>query len=348
MFVTSSARLARDYGSTAERQLRRALERTVDEVGAIAATERIDCHYRKGGRVMLARNPSARTRNARSNWPARSRHGRGGPEAPRHARGPLARGRHQGAGRSLHAPLRLPAPRPARPRPGWVRRQGAARINKTPVVELAQRRVVTAHGTVLHAKVIVKATEGFSAAFGAAHRQLIPFYSLMVATEPLDQGLLDEIGLRNGEAFVDLRHLVIYGQRTADGRIAFGGRGAPYHYASRVKPEFDRDGRIHHRVHRTLVELFPALAGTPVTHRWGGPLGIARDWHPSVGFDPATGFGWAGGYVGDGVAVTNLAGRTLAALITGGQDESTQLCWVGHRRATGSPSLFVGSGSTPP
>ena len=56
-----------------------------------------------------------------------------------------------------------------------------------------------------------------------------------------------------------------------------------------------------------------------------------------MGFDPATGFGWAGGYVGDGVAVTNLAGRTLAALITGGQDESTQLCWVGHRSRNWEP-----------
>ena len=117
----------------------------------------------------------------------------------------------------------------------------------------------------------------------------------MIATEPLDQGLLDEIGLRNGEAFADLRHLVIYGQRTADGRIAFGGRGAPYHYGSRIKPEFDRDGRIHHRVHRTLVELFPALAGTPVTHRWGGPARHRPRLAPFGGLRPRHGLrlgGW--------------------------------------------------------
>ena len=65
----------------------------------------------------------------------------------------------------------------------------------------------------------------------------------------------------------------------------------------------------------TLIELFPALAGVGFTHSWGGPLGIARDWHPSVGFDRTTGLGWAGGYVGDGVSTTNLAGRTLADLV---------------------------------
>jgi glycine/D-amino acid oxidase-like deaminating enzyme len=153
----------------------------------------------------------------------------------------------------------------------------------------------------------------------------------MIATEPLDQATLDEIGLRNGETFADMRHLVIYGQRTFDGRIAFGGRGAPYHYGSRIRAGFDTDNRIHSHVHKTLVEMFPSLSGTRITHQWGGPLGIARDWHPSVGFDRATGLGWAGGYVGDGVAVANLAGRTLAALIMGAKDECTQLCWVGHR-----------------
>jgi hypothetical protein len=73
------------------------------------------------------------------------------------------------------------------------------------------------------------------------------------------------------------------------------------------------------------------------THAWGGPLGIARDWHPSVGHDPSTGLGWAGGYVGDGVAATNLAGRTLADLVTGRHTALTQLPWVGHRSRRWEP-----------
>jgi glycine/D-amino acid oxidase-like deaminating enzyme len=82
---------------------------------------------------------------------------------------------------------------------------------------------------------------------------------------------------------------------------------------------------------RSLVELFPSLAGARITHRWGGPLGVPRDWWPSATYDPATGLASAGGYSGDGVAMTNLAGRTLAALITGADDELTRLPWVGHR-----------------
>ena len=63
------------------------------------------------------------------------------------------------------------------------------------------------------------------------------------------------------------------------------------------------------------MELFPVL-GRPGTHGWGGPLGVPRDWFASVGLDRATGIGWAGGYVGDGLATTNLAGRTLPDLVS--------------------------------
>ncbi len=216
---------------------------------------------------------------------------------------------------------------------------GVRIFEQTPVIEIAPGQVVTTSGTV-RARAVIRATEGFSAQLPSSRRDVIPFYSLMIATEPIDESTLDEIGLRNGETFNDLRHLVIYGQRTPDGRIAFGGRGAPYHYGSRIEPAFDRDQRMHSLIRETLVDLFPALSDTRITHRWGGPLGIARDWHPSVGFDPVTGIGWAGGYVGDGVAVTNLAGRTLAALVAGVENHCTRLCWVGHRSRPWEPEPF--------
>ncbi|MDO9494983.1 MAG: FAD-binding oxidoreductase, partial [Nocardioides sp.] len=162
-------------------------------------------------------------------------------------------------------------------------------------------------------------------------------YSLMIATEPLSDAVWDEIGLRERETFTDHRHLIIYGQRTADGRLAFGGRGAPYHLGSRIRPDYDRDRGVHARLLETLVDLFPVLAGTRVTHAWGGPLGIPRDWCASVGLDRGTGLGWAGGYVGDGVATSNLAGRTLRDLVLGRDTDLTRLPWVGHRSRAWEP-----------
>jgi glycine/D-amino acid oxidase-like deaminating enzyme len=162
-------------------------------------------------------------------------------------------------------------------------------------------------------------------------------YSLMVATEPLDDDLWAEIGLSERQTFADDRHLVIYGQRTADGRIAFGGRGAPYGFGSRIDQAIEQRSRTHDRIVETLVELLPALEGVAITHRWGGVLGVPRDWFPSVGFDPASGTAWGGGYVGEGVAASNLAGRTLADLITGTDSPRVDLPWVGHRSRNWEP-----------
>jgi glycine/D-amino acid oxidase-like deaminating enzyme len=162
-------------------------------------------------------------------------------------------------------------------------------------------------------------------------RELVPVYSLMVATEPLSQAIWDEIGLVDRATFADFRHMVIYGQRTADDRIAFGGRGAPYHFGSAVHPAFDDVPDVHDILGQTLVELFPVLAETTITHRWGGPLGVPRDWYSSVGFNRQTGLAWSGGYVGDGVSTSNLGGRTLADLIVGHDSDLVHLPWVDHQ-----------------
>src|SRR5690606_3559961 len=141
----------------------------------------------------------------------------------------------------------------------------------------------------------------------------------------------DEIRLPHGRTFSDYRHLLIYGQRTADNRFAFGGRGARYHWGSAIRPEYDRVERVFAHLRTTLAELFPQLGEVQLTHRWGGPLGVPRDWHAAVRYDPATRIAWAGGYVGDGLSTTNLAGRTLAELLSGADTPLTRLPWVGHR-----------------
>jgi glycine/D-amino acid oxidase-like deaminating enzyme len=153
----------------------------------------------------------------------------------------------------------------------------------------------------------------------------------MTATEPLSEELWAEIGLERRTTFADNRHLVVYGQRTRDGRLAFGGRGAPYHFGSRISPAYDRDERVHTTLRRILLDLFPVLDGVAFTHNWGGNLGVPRDWFPSVRHDRRTGLAFAGGYVGDGVATSALAGRTLAAMIRDDDPEDLAgLPWAGR------------------
>jgi glycine/D-amino acid oxidase-like deaminating enzyme len=180
-----------------------------------------------------------------------------------------------------------------------VERAGAEILERTDVLELQFHVAVTSRGTV-RAQTIVRATEGFTPRFRADHRALLPLYSLMIATAPLPEEVWADIGWSRGETLYDGRHLVIYGQRTADDRIAFGGRGAPYRFGSRVSGSLERNPSVFRALENTLHELIPQTRGAPITHRWGGPIGIARDWYPSVTIDRDGGIATAGGYVGDG------------------------------------------------
>jgi glycine/D-amino acid oxidase-like deaminating enzyme len=344
LFAASDAKLARLAGPDAARRMRRALQGAVDEVGAAAAAEGIDCHFAKGGTVTVARTPAQEARARQEVAEARAQGAAPGDlvwlEADQ-ARARVGMTEVRGATYTPHCAAIQPALL-ARGLAEAVERRGVRLFERTAVTALVpgapgrRPRLVTDHGTV-RADVVVRAVEGWTPTLPGQRRAVVPVYSLMVATEPLGDGFWAGAGLAGRETFADHRHLVIYGQRTADGRLAFGGRGAPYHFASAVRRRFDHEPRVHQALERTLVELFPALAGAAVTHRWGGPLAVPRDWFSSVGLDRGTGVAWAGGFVGDGVSTTNLAGRTLADLITGRPSELVDLPWVGHRSRKWEP-----------
>ncbi|MEO6651132.1 MAG: FAD-dependent oxidoreductase [Ilumatobacteraceae bacterium] len=211
------------------------------------------------------------------------------------------------------------------------------------VRSIAAGRLETSQGDI-RADVIVRATEAYTVELAGERRAVLPIYSLMIATEPLPDDVWAEIGLDGRPTFADGRHMIIYGQRTHDGRFAFGGRGAPYHFGSRIDRKFDTDDRIGTLLFNSLRALFPMMGDAAVTHHWGGVLAAPRDWACGVRFDRRTGLATAGGYVGDGVATTNLAGRTLAALITDSTSdddrELVRLPWVGHRSKRWEPEPF--------
>jgi glycine/D-amino acid oxidase-like deaminating enzyme len=333
LFPIPPAVLARRYSHDAAVAFERALQSTVDEVGRVAAAEGIDCHWAKGGTVVLARTPAqlAAARVAAANSYGAVSLLNASDAAARCGATRVLGGTYTPHCAAIH-PARL-----VRGLASAVAARGVGLYEKTPVVALRPGAAVTPFGTV-RAPVMVRATEGFTPALPGFRRAVAPIYSLMVATAPLPESFWSSVGLAHRETFSDYRRLVIYGQRTVDNRLAFGGRGAPYHFGSRVRPEYDRHPRVFDALRRVLGELFPALGpDVPVTHTWGGPLGIARDWMPSVGLDRATGLAWAGGYVGDGVAAANLAGRTLSDLILRKESDLTTLPWVGHRSRRWEP-----------
>jgi glycine/D-amino acid oxidase-like deaminating enzyme len=346
LFPASWDKIARGSSRDAAVRLQRAMFDTVDETGRVVAAEGIDVHWAKGGTLGMARTPlqleraTAEIEHARS-W------GFGAEDfvllsaaetAERCGATDVLGGTWTPHTAAIH-PARL-----ARGLAQVVEGLGVRIYEGTPALSLEPGVVRTPHGQV-RAEHVIRATEGYTASLPGFKRDVAPVYSLMLATEPLPTAVWERIGLARRETFNDYRHLIIYGQRTADDRLAFGGRGAPYHYASTVRPEFDREPAVFGELRRVLIDLFPAVADYAVTHTWGGVLGVARDWYASVGLDRRTGVGWAGGYVGDGVGTTNLAGRTLADLVLGRADSDlVTLPWVDHRspRWEPEPLRFLG------
>ncbi len=338
LFPASLAKLERMAGRSRAIAMHRAMQQTVDEVGRAAAAESIDCHWAKGGTVQLARSATQLERAAAEVAEAR-RFGFSEDDLRLLTADETRRiGGASGVLGGTFTP-HCAAIHPARLVRGLadaVRRRGVQLYERTPVLDIQPGKLTTPSGTV-RAQYVIRATEGYTARLPGLRRAVAPVYSLMIATAPLPEATWAEIGLASRPTFGDMRHLVIYGQRTADGRLAFGGRGAPYHLGSAVRPSFDRVPAVFAALRRTLIDLFPVLGTAQITHAWGGPLGVARDWCASVGLDRATGVGWAGGYVGDGVSTTNLAGRTLADLVTGADTDITRLPWVGHRSPRWEP-----------
>ena len=346
LFPTSAARLERDHGFEAAVGMRRAMVDTVAEVGRVVREEHIDCDFEQGGTVLFARDEVQR-RGARADVA----------EADRFAVDRLAywdqrtvASRFGATGLDGEAPAAVHDPACARVHPAKLVRGlanvveslGVTIFERTEVVDWAAGRVRfrgVDHGdeATVWARHVIIALEGYGSQLPRVRRRILPLYSLMIATEPLSDDVWDEIGIEHGQTFSDYRHLLVYGQRTADNRFAFGGRGARYHWGSSLDRSFERNETVARHLDRALRDLFPAVGDAKVTHRWGGPLGIARDWHATASYNPRTGVGFAGGYVGDGLSTTNLAGRTLADLVLGRDTALTRLPWANHRSPLWEP-----------
>lgn len=311
--------------------LERAIQATVDEVGAVAAAEGIDCAFRKGGTLTVAQTPLQLAR-VRAEVEEDRLWGLG-PGDSVLLDGPSAAGRVRvdgvmGARYSPHCARVQPA-RLAVGLAEAVERAGATICEGTRVTSIRPGIARTAAGEV-KARFIVRATEGYTASLSRQRRVMLPITSCMIATEVLSPGLWEALGWDGAETMLDGARRFVYIQRTGDGRIAIGGRGRPYRYGSRADAEGPPSAETTRSLRQRLTGLFPVLADVGVAGAWQGVLGAPRQWAPAVGLDRDTGLAWAGGYVGEGVAAANLAGRTLADLILGRDSELTRLPWVGR------------------
>jgi glycine/D-amino acid oxidase-like deaminating enzyme len=332
--------------------MRHAMQESVADVLAVCAEERIDCDATAGGVLRVARN-AAQLARLRAQVAAARAEAVPDELVELDAAALAARVRVAGARGATWTPhgVRIQPAKLARGLAAAAERRGVRICEGTAVRDLrpADTRGGTAaavsdHG-VVRAPVMLRCLEGFSASLRGERRQLLPLTSAMIVTEPLSEAAWRTIGWERAELLGDAAHAFVYAQRTADGRIALGGRGN-YRYGSRP----DRAGRVERRTVAALAarlrELFPAAAEAAIDHAWCGVIGVARDWTASVQFDPRSGLGSGGGYVGYGVGAANLAGRTLRDLVLREQTELTRLPWVGHRARRWEPEPLRWLGAT--
>ncbi|MET9731365.1 FAD-dependent oxidoreductase [Streptomyces sp. NPDC006458] len=333
--IAGRDRYAKLHGREAAVRLQQAMNDTVDEVVSVLAAEGVEADVHKGGVLEVATTPAQLARLR-----AFHEHELSYGEKDRElygARETAGRVRVAGAVGSSWTPhgARVHPVKLVKGLADVVEGLGVTIHEATPVTEIRPKHAVTPYGTV-RAPYVLRCTEGFTASLKGQRRTWLPMNSSMVVTEPLTGEQWAAVGWEGRETLGDMAHAYMYAQRTADGRIALGGRGVPYRFGSRT----DNDGRTQaetvEALREILVRFFPSLAGVGVEHAWSGVLAVPRDWCATVTLDRATGLGWAGGYVGSGVATTNLAARTLRDLVRqdsgqGRQTELTELPWVGHK-----------------
>jgi glycine/D-amino acid oxidase-like deaminating enzyme len=318
--------------------LQQAMIDSIDEVLQVCATEGIDVTAVKSGCLRVAVTPAQEARLRAF----AARHGGWRLLEPAQL---AARVRVAGARAAAFTPhcARI---QPATLVAGLAQateRAGVLIHEQTHVTGISPGVVRTSRG-IVRAGVVVRATEGFTATLPGQRRRWLPMNSSMIVTEPLPESVWSRIGWSAAETMSDFAHAYCYLQRTADGRIAIGGRGNPYVYGNGFDPAGHTPDPTVAALTGLLRQLFPDAADVPVARAWSGVLGVPRDWRAGVGFDRAAGLGWAGGYVGHGVTAANLAGRTLADLITGTESALTRLPWVGHvsRRWEPEPLRWLG------
>lgn len=349
LFPVGLDKLAKQSDRQTAIRMQKTMFETVNEVGRIIEKENIDAEWQKGGSYSIARDDIQLKRakmeaNHFKEWGFNDDDFTFLNEAEAKER--INASNILGTTFTPHCAAINPA-KLVRQLAEVIEKMGVKIFENSKVTNFSQNQVFV-NNYLIKTNFIINATEAYRSNFKKYKRASIPVYSLMIATEPLSQNIWNEIGLKNRETFADYRNVIIYGQRTKDNRFAFGGRGAPYHFGSKINPIFDQHKKTHEDLLETLIDIFPVIKGVKVTHTWGGPLAIARDWASHVTFNQKSNILSAGSYVGDGVGTSNLAGRTISDLILNRSTDLTNLPWVQHKSKKWEiePFRWIGVNST--
>ncbi len=286
----------------------------VDYVAALVEEENIACDFHRSGRFRCASHPAHYEQMARELETLRATTGLEAEMVP------AARVREEIGSDRFHGGVRYHIDgglHPGKYHDGLVTvaRQAGAVIAATTEVTKLQRsasgfRVSTTRGDIEAGQVAIctngytgKVTPGF-------RRRLLPIRSAMIATEPLSPQLMQRL-MPTRRMYGDSRRVMAYYRPSPDGeRILFGGRA--------VGPG-DRPDKNARDLRRMLLDVFPELLKTRLTHTWSGLVAYTFDHVPHLG--EQDGLFYAMGYCGSGVARASFLGAKLGHKMLGNEEE---------------------------
>lgn len=318
-FPVSHERMAKLFGNVEARAMQSELFDTVNEIEQICSNEGIDCEWEKSGALTVAigseqvASAQNAVREAEALGLGDHFHLLSEEQVKQHVliRGALAAVYNPDCA-SIH-PGKL-----VRGLARVVEQRGGLIFEQSRVINIdtgSRPALVTQTGQMIKAQTVVLAGEAFLSRFTRFRRRILPLRSSIILTECLTAEQWEEIGWRRRMGLASFRYTVNYLNQTQDGRILFGGRGAPYQLGSHINVGSAVQSSTVASLTAQLHAWFPTLKDIGISHSWEGVLGMPRDWLPNFSYDPGAGIAWAYGYTGQGVAMSNLAGRILSELI---------------------------------
>ncbi|MBM3523597.1 MAG: FAD-binding oxidoreductase, partial [Alphaproteobacteria bacterium] len=160
----------------------------------------------------------------------------------------------------------------------------------------------------LRATEVFVATNGYTGSVTPwMRRRLIPVGSYIIATEPLDPGIVKAI-VPNGRMISDTKRVMAYYRLSPDHtRVVFGGRASFRQVSAREAAPV---------LHERMLQIWPQLRGTRITHAWSGNVAFTFDFLPHMG--KHDGVHYALGCQGSGVAMMSYLGHQAALKLAGG------------------------------
>ncbi len=315
----------RRYGEKAAAELWQWSLDSVDYVDATVREENIDCDFSRPGHFYLAHKPSHFEHIKRHKDFLAKQFGYTAPRVvpPSEIRAEIGSSAfHGGLADDFSAALN-----PAKYVFGLARavgEQGACLVEQAAVTRIRRANgkfaLATAKGE-LRANEVLLATNGYTTGLvRRARHGVFPVGSYIIVTEPLPLDLQKELSPK-GRMFYDSKYFLNYFRLTADGRMLFGGR-------NNLSTNLDLEDSAR-RLQRRMIEVFPQLAGVPLTHTWTGKLGITFDLMPHIG--RINGIHYAYGYNGHGISIASNLGREVGELIAG-QRSSSRFMEIYHPR----------------